>query len=170
LKKQVQTPFLLYIESDFILLLKHLDDFFATMVRINFAPMGDERGKGVLLARAFFTKNFWDGAQAAVPPGLGCIPDGLSIGLLAMQAGMSKLEGILLSVLVMAGASELMTIGMMTAGAPVAAIILGTFFLNLRHFVMSASVWRRIEGASLGDKLLGSFALCDESFAVFSLS
>lgn len=130
----------------------------------------ETRKGGTALARVFFTKNFWNGAKAAVPPGLGCVPVGLSIGLLATQAGMSKLEGILLSVLVMAGASELMAIGMLTAGAPVAAIILGTFFLNLRHFVMSASVWRRIEGASLGDKLLGSFALCDESFAVFSLS
>ncbi len=116
------------------------------------------------------TSSFLDGAKAALPAGLGCIPVGISIGLLASQAGLTELEGIVMSVLVMAGASELMALQMMTSGASAITIIVGTFLVNLRHLVMSSSVWSRIRDASLAQRLVGSFALCDESFAVFSLS
>lgn len=115
-------------------------------------------------------KHFLSGIKAAVPACLGVIPVGISIGLLAVQAGLKASEAILMSVMVMAGSSQLMAISMITQGAALSAIILGTFFINLRHLVMSSSVMRRVKGAGLGKRLLGAFALCDESFAVYSLS
>ncbi len=115
-------------------------------------------------------EHFFNGIKAALPAALGCIPVGISIGLLAVQADIGKIGGTVMSLLVMAGSSELMAIGMLASGASLFTIILGTFFINLRHLVMSASVWRKVPKASLLQRLTGSFALCDESFAVYSLS
>lgn len=114
--------------------------------------------------------HFIAGMKAAIPPCLGVIPVGISIGLLAVQAGLTRGEAIFMSATVMAGASQLLAISMIVQGAAATTIILGTFFINLRHIVMSSSVMKRVKGASLPRRMLGAFALCDESFAVFSLS
>lgn len=114
--------------------------------------------------------HFSAGIRASVPACLGVIPVGISIGLLAVQAGLTRPEAILMSALVMAGSSQLMAISMISQGAAASAIILGTFFINLRHIVMSSSAMRRLQGTSLSQRLLGAFALCDESFAIYSLS
>jgi len=115
-------------------------------------------------------KHFLSGMRAAVPACLGVVPVGISIGLLAVQAGFSGLEAILMSAMVMAGSSQLLAISMATQGAAMSAIILGTFFINLRHLVMSSSAMQRIKGATLPQRLIGTFALCDESFAIYALS
>lgn len=90
--------------------------------------------------------------------------------MLGVQAGLSEIEIILMSVMVMAGSAQLMAISMITQGAALSAIIIGTFFINLRHIVMSGSAMQRVKEITLPQRLLGAFALCDESFAIFSLS
>lgn len=115
-------------------------------------------------------RHFLSGMKASIPACLGVVVVGISIGLLAMQAGLSRFETILMSAMVMAGSSQLMAIGMITQGASLYAIILGTFFINLRHVVMSSSVMQRLKGTTLLQRLVGAFALCDESFAIYSLS
>lgn len=115
-------------------------------------------------------KHFLSGIKSSVPACLGVIPVGMSIGLLAVQAGMTRFEAILMSAMVMAGSAQLMSISMITQGAAVSAIILGTLFINLRHIVMSSSAMQRLPKATLFQRLLGAFALCDESFAIYSLS
>ena len=112
---------------------------------------------------------FWNGAKSAVPVCLGIIPVGISYGLLAMQAGLSRLQTVLMSALVMAGSSQLMAVGML-GSATILSILTAVFFVNLRHIVMSSCVMNRLERTPLREKLLCAFALCDESFALFSLS
>ena len=112
---------------------------------------------------------FFNGAKSAIPICLGLIPIGISYGLLAMQAGLTQLETVLMSVLVMAGSSQLMVIGMI-GKATVLAMVTAVFFVNLRHLVMSSAVMSRMEPTPLSMKLLSAFSLCDESFALFSLS
>ena len=115
-------------------------------------------------------KHFVSGVRASISACLGVIPVGISIGMLGVRAGLTEIEIILMSVMVMAGSSQLMAISMITQGAALSTIIIGTFFINLRHIVMSSSAMHRIKGTTLFKRLLGAFALCDESFAVFSLS
>lgn len=105
-----------------------------------------------------------------MPACLGVVPVGISIGLLAVQAGFSGFEAILMSAMVMAGSSQLLAISMITQGAGISAIILGTFFINLRHLIMSSSVMQRMKVTTLTQRLAGAFALCDESFAIYALS
>lgn len=112
---------------------------------------------------------FADGFASALPVCLGLIPIGISYGLLAMQAGLGRLETVLMSVLVMAGSSQLMVVGMIGKAA-VFTMVTAVFFVNLRHLVMSSAAMSRMEPTSLGKRLLCAFALCDESFALFSMS
>ena len=108
-------------------------------------------------------KAFVIGAKAALPICLGLIPIGISYGLLALQAGLTQFETVLMSVLVMAGSSQLMVVGMI-GNATVLAMVTAVFFVNLRHLVMSSAVMSRMEPTPLGMKLLSAFSLCDESF------
>lgn len=112
---------------------------------------------------------FRNGIKGALPICLGIIPVGISYGLLAVQAGLSRTQTVLMSALVMAGSSQLMAVGMIGQAA-VCSIITAVFFVNLRHIVMSCSVMSRLEKTPLWKKLLCAFALCDESFALFSLA
>ena len=114
-------------------------------------------------------KLFWNGAKGAVPVCLGIVPVGISYGILAMQARLSRLQTVLMSVLVMAGSSQLMAVGMLGSAATV-SILTAVFFVNLCHIMMSSCVMNRLGHTSLREKLLCAFALCDESFALFSLS
>ncbi len=115
-------------------------------------------------------RHFLSGMKTSIPACLGVIPVGISIGLLGVQAGLNKAETISMSAMVMAGSSQLMAINMITQGASFSTIIVGTFFINLRHIVMSSSVMQRVTQTTLLQRLLGAFALCDESFAIYSLS
>ena len=115
-------------------------------------------------------RHFLSGMKTSIPACLGVIPVGISIGLLGVQAGLNKAETITMSAMVMAGSSQLMAINMITQGASFSTIIVGTFFINLRHIVMSSSVMQRVTQTTLLQRLLGAFALCDESFAIYSLS
>lgn len=115
-------------------------------------------------------RKFMAGVRATLPVCLGVIPVGMSFGLLAVQAGMTGGQSVLMSALVFAGAAQLMAVNLISRGAAVGTIILATFFINLRHIVMSSSVMTRLRDTPLWKRLLGAYVLCDETFAVFSLS
>ena len=115
-------------------------------------------------------KSFMTGVRLTVPICLGIVLVGISFGLLAMQTGFTALQTVLMSAMVMAGSSQLMAVGMIGQGASVISIIIATFFVNLRHIVMSSSAMSRLQSTPMGLRMLGAFALCDESFAVFSLA
>ncbi|MDC3417300.1 AzlC family ABC transporter permease [Aquibacillus salsiterrae] len=109
------------------------------------------------------------GISKGFPIMLGYLPIALTYGVLAKQAGMNVSEITLMSVLVYAGASQFMGAGMIGAGAGMLEIVIATFVLNFRHFVMSLSFMNRLRGIPLRWKVPLSFGLTDESFAVSSL-
>ena len=111
-----------------------------------------------------------DGIKIALPVCIGVLPVGISYGLLARQSGLSLLQTIAMSILVLAGSSQIMACGMLVQGATFPTIVLATFFLNLRHSIMSSSIFSRLKNVTLKEKLLLAYALTDESFALFSLN
>ena len=113
-------------------------------------------------------RQFSAGLRAGLPIFIGYIPIGIVFAIMARQAGLSVWETCAMSLLVYAGASQMMAAGMVARGAGLAAVVLATFVLNLRHLIMSTCVMNRMEPAPLGLKLLGSFGVTDESFAVFT--
>lgn len=112
---------------------------------------------------------FRKGVSIGLPIMLGYLPIAITYGVLAKQSGMSILELTLMSVLVFAGASQFMGANMIAVGAGAVEIIIATFVLNFRHFVMSLSFMNRLRGISINWKVPLSLGLTDETFAVSAL-
>lgn len=108
------------------------------------------------------------GVRAGIPVILGFVPVGIAYAIMARQAGFSVFETIFMSVTVFAGASQMMAVGMYVQGASIVAMILATFILNLRHLIMSTCVVNRMKNEPIKLKLLATFGVTDESFAIFT--
>lgn len=113
---------------------------------------------------------FISGVKTGLPICMGVIPVGISFGIIARQGGLESWQAILMSIIVFAGASQIMSIGMLVQGASVPAIIFATFLINLRHLIMSTYVMNRLKEKGLLKKMALAYVLCDESFALFSMS
>lgn len=110
------------------------------------------------------------GFQASLPIALGYIPVAITFGVLATQVGMSLVELTLMSALVYAGASQFMGANMIAVQASALEIIVATFVLNFRHFIMSFSFANTIrKTVPLRGRFLLSLGLTDESFAVAAI-
>lgn len=107
-----------------------------------------------------------EGMKAALPIVLGYLPVGVAFGVLARRAGLTPLETGSMSFLVYAGASQFIAVEMISNGISVVPIILTTFFINLRHLLMSSTVSLYFNHPSLRMMGLLSAQLTDESFAV----
>ncbi len=95
---------------------------------------------------------------------------GIGYAAIAIKAGMTLLQTISMSVLVYAGAGQIIAASMLLSGATAMAIILTNFVVNLRYFVMSTCVLNQVEKSSLPLNILAAHVTVDESFAMFSLS
>jgi len=109
---------------------------------------------------------FKEGARAALPIVLGYLPVGVAFGVLARKAGLNPLEAGTMSFLVYAGASQFIAVEMLSNGASLVPIVLTTFFVNLRHLLMSSTVSLYFNRQPLRMTGLLSAQLTDESFAV----
>ncbi|MDR6226201.1 AzlC family ABC transporter permease [Desmospora profundinema] len=108
------------------------------------------------------------GVVAAVPIMIGYLPIAITFGVIAQQTGVTPWETTFMSMFVFAGASQFMAVQMGAAGAGVLEIVIATFVLNFRHFVMSLSLMERLPSISRRWKWLLSSGITDETFAVAS--
>ena len=111
---------------------------------------------------------YLSGVRAGVPVILGFVPVGVAYAIMARQAGFTALETVFMSAAVFAGASQMMAVGMYVQGASILVMILTTFILNLRHLIMSTCVFNRMKKERTAIKMLASFGVTDESFAIFT--
>lgn len=109
------------------------------------------------------------GAMAGLPIMFGYLPIAITYGVLASEAGLNLFEITMMSVMVFAGASQFVATNMILTSVSAIEIILATFVLNFRHFVMSFSFMNQIRSFSLKWKIPLSMGLTDETFAVGSL-
>ena len=112
---------------------------------------------------------FRDGAKAALPVVLGYLPVGMAFGVLAQKSGLTVFETAMMSLLVYAGASQFIAVEMISKGILCFPILLTTFFINLRHILMSSALSVFFDKNSLRTLGLLSAQLTDESFAVAML-
>lgn len=109
---------------------------------------------------------FRAGAKASLPIVFGYLPVGMTFGVLARKAGLTPFEAGGMSLLVYAGASQFIAVEMISKGALWLPIVLTTFFINLRHLLMSSTLSLYFNGNRLRTLGLLSAQLTDESFAV----
>ncbi|BBW97274.1 AzlC family ABC transporter permease [Geobacillus icigianus] len=112
---------------------------------------------------------FRQGVQAGVAIAIGYMPIALTFGLLAKTTGLTLAETVLMSVVVFAGASQYIALSLLSVGTGIFEIILTTFVLNLRHFLMSASLNEKAEADALWKKALYAFGITDETFSVAAM-
>ncbi|MGX7418682.1 AzlC family ABC transporter permease [Carnobacterium gallinarum] len=112
-------------------------------------------------------KKVWlESLKVIYPVTLGFIPIGFACGMVLYDAGFSPLAISVMSFLVYAGASQFMVASMIVMGATVPAMIVMTFFLNLRHALMSSSLSTYLKKSSKPFLFLFGHSLADESYAV----
>jgi len=108
------------------------------------------------------------GLKEGIPVMIGFFPIATAFSMIALQSGLTSLETNAMSIFVLAGASQMMAISMLSLGAGVFEIILATFIINLRHFIMSTYVMNKLKNTSLPRKLLLAFGVTDETFGIVS--
>jgi 4-azaleucine resistance transporter AzlC len=111
----------------------------------------------------------WRGCQAGLPIAIGYIPIAMAFGLLAKSAGLSLWIAAMMSFFIYAGASQFVGVNLLQLGVMYGEIILTTFILNLRHFLMTASLAERMEPIPWYWRVLLPYGVTDETFTVASL-
>lgn len=91
---------------------------------------------------------------------------GLVYGLAARQAGLSFVEGLSMSVIVFAGASQFAAVGLLVQGVPWLGIVILTALLNARHMLYAASLAPWFAGRPRRERALSAHLLTDETFAL----
>ncbi len=107
-----------------------------------------------------------EGIVAAWPICLGYLAIGLAFGVIAQKAGLHPLEIGLMSLMVYAGSSQFIAISMLAGGSAILPIIVTTFMVNLRHFLMSSSLSMYLKSVHGGWLALYAYGVTDESFAL----
>lgn len=116
------------------------------------------------------TSYYIEGIKAGLPVLFGFIPIGISYAITAQHYDFSVVEIISMSLIVFAGASQFMAIEMFYQNATAITIIMATFILNFRHFIMSTCIINKMKSEKLLKKIFASFFVTDESFAIYTLA
>jgi predicted branched-subunit amino acid permease len=87
-------------------------------------------------------------------------------GAVATEAGLDVAQTMGFSVLVIAGASQLTALQLMSENAPVAVILASALAVNLRMAMYSASLAPWIGSAPLWQRAVAAYLLVDQSYAV----
>ena len=104
--------------------------------------------------------------MAAVSPGLAAW--GLMTGVAMVNSGMSALEAVAMSLLVFAGSSQLASMPLIAAGAPVWVILATAFCVNLRFVVFSAHLRGYLMHLPLRWRLFNGYLTADMSYVMFT--
>ncbi|MGO1044592.1 AzlC family ABC transporter permease [Clostridioides difficile] len=112
------------------------------------------------------TQQLRESLIASIPIFLGYIPIGLVGGILLQKSGLSPFQIALMSTFVFGGSSQFISASMISAGASITSIVLTTFIVNLRHFLMSSNLNMYIKNKSPKFILPFCHTITDETFAV----
>jgi 4-azaleucine resistance transporter AzlC len=87
-------------------------------------------------------------------------------GGLARQGGLSLGELVAMCLLVSAGTAQFVALPMLQAGAPGWLLVVTTYIVNLRHYLMAASLAPHFAHLSRGRLALLAHGISDESYAL----
>ncbi|MDN7241503.1 AzlC family ABC transporter permease [Planococcus sp. N028] len=113
-------------------------------------------------------RGFTAGLKAGTSIAIGYFPIALTFGLLAKTTGLSIVEATAMSIFVFAGAAQYISLSLIAAGVAPAVIVLNTFIVNIRHFLMTAALNEKMQPDARWKKALYAFGITDESFSVLA--
>ncbi len=109
---------------------------------------------------------FWRGVVVSLPIAVGIVPFGLVTGIAGVNAGLSAVEATVMSVLVFAGAAQLVALQLIGAGASILFVWLATLVVNLRYLMYSSALAKPLEALSWRMKVLAAYLMVDQNFAL----
>lgn len=109
---------------------------------------------------------FSKGLVAGTSIAIGYFPVALAFGLLAKTTGLSIVEATAMSLFVYAGAAQYMALSLIAKQVDPLLIVMNTFVVNIRHFLMTASLSEKMHRAPKWIKAIYAFGVTDESFSV----
>ncbi|MEM6489836.1 MAG: AzlC family ABC transporter permease [Pseudomonadota bacterium] len=111
-------------------------------------------------------RGFVAGLVACLPVLLAVAPFGMIFGTLAVEAGFDLVQTMAYTVIVVAGASQLAAMQVLTDGAPVLLAVFTGAIVNLRMAMYSASIAVALPGVPLSWRIPAAFFLHDQAFAL----
>jgi predicted branched-subunit amino acid permease len=109
---------------------------------------------------------FWQGFKSGVPFTLVIFPVGMLFGVFATEAGLSIIEALSFSIVVIAGAAQFTALQLMIDQETTWIIVLSALAINLRMAMYSASLTLHIGSAPLWQRALVAYLTIDQSYAV----
>ena len=106
------------------------------------------------------------GARACIPVEISGLAIGLVFGTLAGQAGLGAGEATLMSLLVFSGAAQFLVLGLWASPLPVAAIVLTTLVVGLRHLLMGAALGPVFSKLPRLEAYASLYVMADENWAL----
>ena len=106
------------------------------------------------------------GALVIFPLTIAVIPWGILAGSFALDAGLTPIESQAMSVIIFAGAAQLVALGMIKAGVGLTSILITTLLITSRHFLYGMAMREQISPMPLKWRLTLGFLLTDELFAI----
>jgi 4-azaleucine resistance transporter AzlC len=104
--------------------------------------------------------------RGSTPILIGVIPFAMITGVAAVSVGLTFWETLGMSVLVFAGASQLVVFQLMSAGSPWIIMVLTAWVVNVRFTMYSATLAPYLQKLSTGRKALLAYMLSDQAFGV----
>ena len=106
------------------------------------------------------------GLRAIFPLCVGAFPFSFIVGVISITAGMSVTQSTLWSFTVFAGSSQMVALGLVQSSASIVVVMFTTFIINLRHILYSASMSEHMKEYPIHMRMLMSYGLTDEVYAV----
>lgn len=111
-----------------------------------------------------------NGIKIGFPIVIGYAPVAATFGLVCKSAGFSLFETFAFSFFVFAGASQFMAVTLILFEVEPISIIFTTFLVNLRHFLMSSAISKKLDENCKKFIPLIAYGITDESFSLASLT
>ena len=116
---------------------------------------------------SFHKQQFLQGMVSSIPLVAPAMPFGFIVGFLVGDtANIDNLAGWSSSWIVFAGSSQLAAIELLADSASALVVIFTVFLINSRHIIYSAALKPGFAGAPRWFRILGSYVLIDQSFAL----
>ncbi|MBC1434071.1 AzlC family ABC transporter permease [Paenilisteria rocourtiae] len=112
---------------------------------------------------------FRQGVKDCIPTLLGYISIGIAAGVAGVAADLSVLEVTLLAIFIYAGAAQFIICAMLLTNSTTLAIIVTTFIVNFRHFLLGATLAPHFQKDSMLKNIGISLLITDESFGVAAM-
>lgn len=113
--------------------------------------------------------HFSRGVRSVLPILIGVVPFGMIYGVLALEAGLTEIQSQAMSAIIFAGSAQIITTQLIHLGTPGVVMILTIAVVNLRHMLYSAAMAPYLQHLKPAWKMVLSYLLTDEAFAVTAI-